>query len=122
MVKVNLESNLVAHARRELELLGCDPEDIGYMIKIVQAFADVSPSGGQSAWMIGVLLKLLCYENLTDLTNDPSEWTEIEPNLIWQSCRRADAFSHDGGKHYYLLSQGANQDNPKPLHTSTTKR
>lgn len=121
MVDVKLESNLVFHARIELEILGCDQEDIDYMLKIIQAFADVGPSGSQAAWMIPILHDLLQFKNLTPLTNDPKEWNEVGPN-VWQSSRRAEAFSENGGKSYYLLSEGANAQNPQPLHQSSLKR
>jgi hypothetical protein len=116
-----MESNLVRHAKKELDLLGCEDEDIEYMLKIVQAFSDVGPSGSQASWMIGILVKLLCFENLTDLTNDPSEWIDVDPN-VWQSTRRADAFSNNGGKTYYLTSEGASQNNPHPTHPTAFKR
>lgn len=121
VAEINLESNLVRHARHEMELLGCNEEDIVQMCSIVSAFADVGASGGQASWMIPVLYKLLCFENLTDLTNDPKEWIQHE-EFLWQSTRRAEAFSHDGGRHYYLLSEGASATNPQPLHKSSTKR
>lgn len=117
MVEVNTESNLIRHARSELQILGCNEEDIAQMCSIVQAFADVGPSGGQAAWMIPILFKLLCFENLTPLSNNPNYWIEVGPG-IWQSTRRSEAFSKDRGRSYYLLSEGGSEATPYPIHIS----
>lgn len=114
-------SNLVLHARREMEILGCNQEDIEQMVVIIRAFADVGSSGGQASWIIPILHDLLQFKNLTPLSDDPKDWIQHEPNM-WQSCRRSDAFSPDGGKSYYLLSEGANSTNQNPLHKTITKK
>lgn len=120
-------SNLVHHARRELELIGEDPETVDGLLKVVEAFAAMGHSGG-SAWAaLGQLERLLRYEPLSPLTDDPGEWMHIaeeiagEPSL-WQSRRNPEAFSHDGGKTYYLLSEReAAGDGVAPLHTALTR-
>lgn len=104
-------SNLVAHAYRELMIIGEDPEVVKGLLSAVSAFAGMGHSGG-SAWICAqVLTKLITYDNLSPLTDDPEEWTyhspEIwgEPNGIWQSQRKSSAFSIDNGVTYYLLSE-----------------
>jgi hypothetical protein len=58
------------------------------------------------------------------LTDDPKEWVQHEESIFpgqdgcWQNKRRGEAFSTDGGKTYYLLSEGGNQNNPNPIHYS----
>lgn len=116
------ESNLVIHARRELSLLGEDPETINGYLKIVAAFADMGHSGGSASVAIPTLAALLQYKNLKPLTDSPEEWVHVgdatpdSPN-VWQSSRNSEAFSNDGGKTYYLLSE-CNRRKPKKMHDS----
>lgn len=104
------ESNLVKHARHELELVGEDPEVIEGYLKVVQAFADMGHSGGSASVAIPVLHLLFQFKNLKPLTNDPEEWvchkdpSPGEPGL-WQNTRNSEAFSMDGGRTYQLLSE-----------------
>lgn len=107
-------SNMVEHAKRELELLGEDQTTIDGYLKVIQAFADMGHSGGSASIAIPVINKLLEQRNLTPLTNNPKEWffhgEEMSPpNGVWQNVRNSEAFSHDGGKTYYLLSDGGNE-------------
>jgi len=119
--------SLVDHAKRELEILGEDEDLIEGILKIVQAFSDMGHSGTSAWYTIGVLDRLLRFQNLSDLTDDPSEWIHISeqqwghPGGIWQSNRNSEAFSNDGGKTYYLLSEGANDSHREPLHISKHK-
>lgn len=108
--------NLVDHAKRELELIPEDDEEFKKAIlNAVKAFAKYGHSGS-SAWVgIHILGDLLQFRNLSPLTNDPDEWMEVGTK-VWQSTRNPEAFSNNGGKTYYLLSEGANFDNPKPYH------
>lgn len=95
-------SNLVNHARFELELLGEDEATISDYLKVIQAFADAGHSGGSAACAIPIINRLLQFQNIMPLTNDPSEWNRVGEEM-WQNRRRPDAFSRDGGKSYYLL-------------------
>ena len=114
-------SNLVKHGRRELELVGEEPETIEGYCRILQAFSDMGHSGGSASVAIPVINRLLQFKNLKPLTDDPDEWNHIsedmagQPNL-WQSKRRADAFSNDGGRTHYLLSEA--QGESRTIHIS----
>lgn len=104
------ESNLVAHARTELRILGEDRDTIRGLCKVVQAFADMGHSGGSAPYAIAYLEKLLKWEPLSELTDDPAEWIDrhaegMTPLPMWQSKRNPEAFSTDGGKTYTLLSE-----------------
>ncbi|MET9055239.1 hypothetical protein ABZW50_29240 [Streptomyces bacillaris] len=119
------ESNLVAHARRELRILGEDRDTIRGLCKVVQAFADMGHSGGSAPHAIAYLERLLRFQPLTDLTDDPAEWIDryaegMTSAPLWQSNRNSEAFSTDGGKTYYLLSeqQAAGDIATTPLHRS----
>lgn len=119
-------SNLVRHARRELELIGEEPETIDDYVTVIQAFADssLSDSGGSAYASIPIISKLLLFQNLRPLTNDPAEWFHHGEDIwgesggIWQNIRNGEAFSNDGGNTYYLLSEGGNDKNRAPLHIS----
>lgn len=114
------QSNLVDHARRELELIGEEPETIEGYLNVVQAFANMGHSGGSASVAIPVINRLLKFLNLKPLTNNPNEWQQVEmgDEPCWQSRRRSEAFSYDHGKTYYLLSEGGNSENRHPIHRS----
>ena len=119
------ESNLVAHARRDLIILGEDRGTIRGICKVVQAFADMGHSGSSAHATTQYLERLLRFKPLTDLTDDPSEWIDrhaegMTQSPLWQSRRNSEAFSTDGGKTYYLLSeqQAAGDIATTPLHQS----
>ncbi|MFF7631421.1 hypothetical protein [Streptomyces cyaneofuscatus] len=103
-----VKSNLVAHARTELRILGEDRDTIRGL-----------------PHAIAYLERLLRFQPLTDLTDDPAEWIDrhaegMTPIPLWQSNRNSEAFSTDGGKTYYLLSeqQAAGDIATTPLHHS----
>lgn len=117
--------SLLEHARFELELIGEEEETIQGYLNVIQAFANMGHSGGSASVAIPVINELLQFHNLTPLTNDPDEWLFHGEDVwgagggVWQNRRNSEAFSNDGGKTYYLLSEGGNDQNRKPLHTST---
>lgn len=116
------ESNFVTHARRELTALGEDQETIAGYLKVMQAYSEMGHSGGSHSVAVSVIYELLQFNNLTPLTNNPEEWFYHGEDVwgseggVWQNIRNGEAFSHDGGKTYYLLSEGGNDRNRKPLH------
>lgn len=117
-------SNLVEHAKRELELIGEEPDTIEGYLKVVQAFADMGHSGGSASVAVPVLNELLQFKNLRPLTDDPKEWFFHDTDTagieggFWQNIRRSSAFSNDGGKTYYDVTEGANDKNRQPIHDS----
>lgn len=92
-------SNLVVHAKRELALIGEEPETVEGYIKVIQAFVDMGHSGGSAMVAIPVINRLLQFENLSPLTNDPEDWIEVGDGL-WQNRRCSRMFSEDGGITY----------------------
>lgn len=114
--------SLVEHAKRELDLIPEDDEKFKKAIlNAVQAFSEYGHSGSSAFFGMHLLHELLNFRNLTPLTNDPEEWNHISEDVagrsnLWQSRRNPEAFSNNGGKTFYLLSEGANFENPKPWH------
>lgn len=123
-------SNLVDHARRELELVGEEPETIAGLLAVVQAFADMGHSGGSASVAIPMLNELLQFKNLRPLTDTPDEWNHIAEEIagdpgVWQNTRNSEAFSADGGATYRLNSEhvwsgpdGERTFSRGPIHTS----
>ncbi|MER7331677.1 MULTISPECIES: hypothetical protein [unclassified Micromonospora] len=102
--------SLVEHAKRELELCGQFAEDPAYaqsLVAAVAAFASYGHSGGSAGIAIHQLTTLLQYGNLAPLTDAPDEWMHVTDadGGLWQNRRNSEAFSTDGGKTYYLLSE-----------------
>lgn len=121
------DTNLYQHALRELQAAGIQPEDQEKVLAIVREFASWHCSGGEASWYIHVIIRLLQYENLSALTDNPDEWNKVsdDESGMWQCARNPEAFSTDGGKTYYLLSENqGNVRNPHVTHTSNdhTKR
>jgi len=111
------ESSLVAHARRELSTIGEDQDFSDSIIAAIKGFETYGHSGGSHTVGVAVLVSLLNHENLSALTDDPAEWLD-HGNNTWQNTRNGEAFSHDGGKTFYLLSEGAHDFNRAPIHES----
>jgi hypothetical protein len=102
--------SLVKHAKNELELVGEEPEVIEWYLQIVAKFAEFGHSGATAEHTTQTLERLLRYRNLSPLTDDPEEWLDVskyfeEEGEVLQSKRNFEAFSQDGGKTYYLLSE-----------------
>lgn len=103
-------SNLVDHARRELEMIGEEPDIIDGYLKVIQAFADMGHSGGSAMVAIPVINRLLQFDNLAPLTDNPDDWIEVGYGM-WQNRRCSRMFSQDGGKSYTDVN-----DSEKVLH------
>ncbi|MFM9636004.1 hypothetical protein [Streptomyces turgidiscabies] len=118
-------SNLVDHARRELTLFGEDTWVVDGLCKAVAAFAEMGHSGSSAAQCADYLDKLLRYEPLTPITDDPAEWedrSEMSGYPIWQNVRDSRAMSGDGGKTYTLVDEEPKtSDSGQRVHTSQPK-
>jgi hypothetical protein len=103
-----LMSNLVKHAETELMLIGEDQETIKGLLKVVRAFASMGHSGGSASVGVAQVARLLAFENLSPLTDNPREWMLHEPEVwslpLWQNIRNSAAFSNNGGRTYWLVS------------------
>lgn len=100
--------SLVEHARRELEIIGEDPDTINGIVHVVQAFADCGHSGGSTPYAIAYLERLLRFEPLSAITDDPDEWvdrSEISGYPLWQNIRDSRAMSKDAGKTYWMVHE-----------------
>lgn len=106
-------SNLTSHAERELKLAGMFDKDSDYggalgkaVLEIVKTFSKQDFSGAAASIGIQLLEKLLRFENLTPITNNPDEWVDVSKESgspMWQCKRNSAIFSTDGGKTHYHL-------------------
>lgn len=107
-------SNLVDHARRELDLCGQTAEDPAYaasLIAAVAAFASYGHSGGSASVGIEQLYTLLQFRTLSPLTSDPEEWedrSKISGVPLWQNRRDSAAMSEDGGQTWTFVDDRRN--------------
>ena len=111
-----VNEGLVDHAKREIALAGLSDSDCDYdgmigqaVLELMETFAAQGHSGFSAQWVLDVFERLANWKALTELTNDPDEWNDVSEmaaqDVMFQSCRNPEAFSHDGGKTYYLLSE-----------------
>jgi len=107
---------LVDHARREIEIVGLNSKEADYdgmigeaVLELMETFAKQGHSGFSAQWVLDVFERLAKYQNLSPLTSHESEWNDVSEmssdNAMWQSNRNPEAFSRDGGKLYYILSE-----------------
>ena len=112
-------SNLARHAWDELNRSGLFTDDGDFyggmtgraVMDLVDVFVEQRHSGMSASIVIDILRRVLAFEPLSPLTDDPAEWMEVTGGL-WQSRRQAQAFSQDGGKTYRL------NDDRATLHTT----
>lgn len=115
--------SLVDHARTELERLGefvHAPAYAASLVATVAAFSSFGHSGASAMMAADVLGRLLAFDNLTPLTNDPAEWIDRttmsglgDGEIMWQSTRNSAAFSDDGARTFWLVTdQDGNPANP----------
>lgn len=125
MARTTTDSPLADHARSELALIGEDSDVTDGIVKVIAAFADVADSGGSTPFVIARVEKLMRFEPLSPLTDDPAEWqdqSEASGCPLWQSRRHPQAFSTDGGRTYTLLGEESQtSDSGQPVHTSQPK-
>ena len=103
VIPTNL-SDLSKHAIGELSLIQEDAKIILWYVSVIEAFNIMQLGPKASDHCVATLTRLLRYENLAPLTNEPKEWVQIADNL-WQSIRNRDAFSNNGGTTYKLYSE-----------------
>jgi hypothetical protein len=102
-------ADLIEHAREELKRAGEDPQTAQAILDVIEMFVagGLTNDGTTHAIATTYVEHLLRRRPLTPLTTDPAEWEELtnpQGYTIWQSKRNPVAFSDDGGKKYWLLT------------------
>lgn len=120
-------SNLVDHAKEELELAGLFDKDSDYdgmLGKAVMDLVKVFSKQGHSGWSAHQTLKIFSivadYKPLTPIGKTEDEWMAITDmgakEVVWQNKRRGTTFSRNAGKTWYDI------DDPKLNNGDTWKR
>ena len=103
-------SNLLAHAKDELDRIGMSedsPDEMNRMMRIhilhmMQEFADEGHSGMSAGYAINILTKLFDFKPLSPLTGEDDEWVKhdygVEPS--YQNKRRSSVFKDANGEVY----------------------
>lgn len=94
------------HAKSELEFSGESKAVINSYLNCIEVMQDLKRNGVSVNEALVNIAKLMMMQNITELSSDPDEWELAGPSQnIWQSKRNAEAFSTDGGRTYYILSE-----------------
>jgi len=119
--QILLTETLVDHGRIELDRVGLFDEDSDYngmigkaVLELLDTFAKQGHSGFSAALTTELFDKLVRFEPLSPITDDPEEWMDVTEygspdNPLWQSQRNPACFSTDGGKTHYHV------DKPKAI-------
>lgn len=100
-------SNLVDHARRELQLLGEDEALAANLVACVAVFASFGHSGASAACAVQELTELLQFKTLTPVGTTADEWHDVSEASgmpMWQNRRNPAIFSKDSGRTWYDVS------------------
>jgi len=95
-------SNLINHARTELEMAGLFDKDSDYggmlgesVLKIIEVFSKEDFSGASASLATSLIERLSRFEPLTPLTGEDSEWNEIRKGRF-QNNRCSHVFKENG--------------------------
>lgn len=110
-------SNLVKHAKKELELAGLFDKDSDYdgmlgmaVLELVKVFAKQGHSGFSANWTLEVFDKVARFKPLTPIGKSKDEWMNVSDSSTeptWQNTRRSTTFSRDGGKTWYDIDDAS---------------
>lgn len=92
------------HAIVELSLIKEEPKIVLWYVSVLEAYNAMNLTEEASDHCLRTLNRLIRYENLAPLTDEPLEWVKVGDN-IWQSIRNYDAYSNNGGKTFKLHSE-----------------
>lgn len=104
-------SNLVKHAKEELEFAGLFDKDSDYngmlgdaVLELVKVFSKQEHSGFSAHQTLKIFNLVADYKPLTPIGTTKNEWMDISEASgypCWQNYRRGSTFSRDGGKTWY---------------------
>jgi hypothetical protein len=110
-------SNLIDHAKYELELAGLFDADSDYdgmigkaVMELVKVFAEQGHSGFSAHQTLLLFNVVASYKPLSPIGVSADEWinvSEMSNEPMWQNKRRGSTFSRDGGKTWYDIDDPA---------------
>lgn len=105
----NTESNLVLHAKRELDAVGLVEAHEEYagairkaVIELIQIFADQGHSGGSAPMVASLFYKLANFEPLSAISGNESEWF-CHNDSTYQNVRCSSVFKKGANERAYYL-------------------
>jgi hypothetical protein len=119
------DSNLVRHAKRELELAGFFKSCSDYggdiapaVLELIRVFSSQRHSGGSASMTRSLFTRLSNFKVLSEITSDEQYWISISDidDGLWQSTRQSSIFSTDGGRTYYDIDEPG-----RPIHVSRVR-
>jgi hypothetical protein len=105
------ESNLLKHARKELQVAGLFDKDSDYnggigeaVIELIDVFSNQGHSGGSASMVRRIFNKLSNYETITPLNGKDDEWNLINVETNCYQNNRNSAVFKEGkdGQAYYI--------------------
>lgn len=101
-------SNLVEHAKRELELLKLFSEEGDFyggstakaVMELIEVFAKQGHSGSSAPMVISLFKELANFNTISPITGESSEWNKVGDDL-WQNMRNSAIFK-DNEKSWYI--------------------
>jgi hypothetical protein len=107
------------HAIAELDYQGVADPHRALFVTIVGAFAEFASADIADA--LDKVQKLIGFNPLSPLTNDPGEWqlrdSVVSGQAVWQNKRCPDAWTYDSTFALYFLLSGHNGGNGGPFNT-----
>lgn len=104
-------SNLIDHAKYELELAGLLDKGSDYdgmlgkaVLELVKVFAKQGHSGFSAQRTLDVFSIVANYKPLTPIGDTKDEWMDVSASSgtpMWQNKRRSTTFSRDAGSTWY---------------------
>ena len=99
--------NLIAHAKKEMERMWPEPDDMQDMVKanvleLLEVFSNQGHSGSSAPYVLGLFQRLADFKPLGQLTGEDDEWMEVSPNT-YQNIRCCSVFKKGkNGTAYWL--------------------
>lgn len=102
-------SNLIEHAKYELEMAGLFGKDSDYggmigeaVMELIEKFSEQGHSGMSASIVASIFAELVMYKPLGGITGTPNEWSEVNENVL-QNKRLGSVFKNSkDGKPYFL--------------------
>ena len=102
VIPTNL-SAMSKHAIVELSLIKEEPKVTLWYVSVLEAYNAMNLTEEASDHCLETITRLIRYENLAPLTDEPLEWVKVGDG-IWQSIRNYNAYSNNEGKTFKLHS------------------
>jgi hypothetical protein len=105
-------SNLIKHAKKELDLI-YSKEDLKHginkyaydaIMELIKVFSKQGHSNNSAGYVVSAFKTLAMFETIVPLTGEDDEWRLIadEPEPKWQNIRNSAVFKESDGTAYFI--------------------